>query len=305
MARDRVVEDILLVSLSCVGDAVMTTPVLQSLHKHYPEAKIDLVSDRRSAEIYRHCPYVRRIILKDKSRFLRGSWAVLGEARQRRYDLVVDLRTAFMAHFCKTRQRLTKWGAHAYGPHAVEKLMGVIRPVHGEKPIPDAKVWVSEAETARADSLLSSLPPGKWLAMSPGNPNPKKRWKPAYHAALANALMPQISGVILDGGPAERADAEAVAEQLEVPYVNVAGETGLLDAAAILQRASLFVGSDSGPGHMAAAMSTPTLTLFSLDRPKRVLPWPGKGRFVIGPDEETASIALEDVLPIAQEMLRE
>lgn len=303
MAGDASVRDILVVGLSCVGDAVMTTPVLQSLHQHYPDAHIDLVSDRRSNQIFQYCPYVRDIFLKDKSRFLRGSWDVIVQARQRKYDLVVDLRTAFMAYFCRTRHRLTRLGDRAYGPHAVEQLMGVIRPTHGDRPIPAAKIWLSEKEHEKARSLLSGLPPGKWLAMSPGNPNPNKRWKPEYHAGLANALASLISGVILDGGPAEREDADAVAKLLDVPCVNVAGQTSILDAAAILQRASLFVGSDSGPGHMAAAMGTPTLTLFSVDRPERVLPWPCNGKFVQSPDDQTASIPLADVLALAKDIL--
>jgi len=289
-------KDILLVSLSCVGDAVMTTPVLEALQKASPGASIDIVSDDRSSIIYTHCPYRGRVFIKDKKLFLRGSVALLKEVRRKDYDLIVDLRTDGLAYLCKGKRRLTKWNSVPYGGHAVQRLMGVIRTVHGEQAIPAPRVWITASEQTFAEAMLSALPGRRWLALAPGNADPKKVWQADKYAALANAMSDQITGVILDGSPREKAATEAVASMLKVPYVDLAGKTNLLQAAAVLSKASFFVGGDSGLGHIAAAVSTPTLTFFSVDSPARVLPWGNSAHWLKSRDEYTSNIALEEAI---------
>ncbi len=82
---------ILLITLSNIGDALMTTPVLEALHRQYPQAVIDIVTDARASDLFEHCPYRGEIILKQKG--WRGTIALLKQLRVTRYDLIVDLRT--------------------------------------------------------------------------------------------------------------------------------------------------------------------------------------------------------------------
>lgn len=287
---------ILFISLSCVGDAVMTTPVLESLHLKYPGAVIDIVSDSRSDILYKHCPYRGRIFLKHKKKFLRGSIELLQEVRGMAYDLIVDLRTDGLAYLFRGRKRLTKWQRKSYGDHAVQQLMGVIHSLHGDAVIPSARIWLSGEEHTFAEQVLASLPGKRWLAMAPGNDNANKVWPAQNYAALANRLADLISGVILDGSPREKSATATVARELKLPFVDLAGQTNLLQAAAVLSRASLFVGADSGLGHIAAAMSTPTLTFFSVDRPERVLPWGKKALWAQSPDQHAGNIPLEETV---------
>jgi ADP-heptose:LPS heptosyltransferase len=102
--------------------------------------------------------------------------------------------------------------------------------------------------------------------------------------------------VILDGSKLEKHETRAVGRMLNLPFVNLAGKTNLLQAAAVLRRASLFVGGDSGLGHVAAAMSIPTLTFFSVDRPERVLPWGGNANWLLSSDNYARNISLEDAI---------
>ena len=273
----------------------MTTPVLESLHQHFPDAKIDIVADRRSAILYRHCPYRNRILLKDKKKFLRGSVELLKELRKTRYDLIVDLRTDGLAYLCHGRSRFTKWGRKPCGAHAVHQLMGIIHSIHGETPVPAATVWLSAEEKQFARQTLADLPAGPWLEFAPAVALETKAWPVENYVQLANALTDLFTAVILDGGPAETAVTGAVAKGLQLPYVDLAGKTSLLQAAAVLERARLFVGSDSGLGHVAAAVATPTLTLFSNDTPERVLPWGKHSHWLKAADGIAASISVSEV----------
>ena len=274
----------------------MTTPVLESLHMKYPNAVIDIVSAARSDILYEHCPYRGNVYLKNKNKFLRGSLDLLQQVRRNSYDLIVDLRTDGLAYLCRGKKRMTKWSSKSYGNHAVEKLMGVIRNIHLNGDIPASKVWLTKKEQDYADSLLKELPPGKWIEFAPGNINEKKIWPVEYYAALANSVSDIFTGVILDGSGSEKNYTEAVSKRLKIPFVDLAGNTNLLQAAAVLQKASLFVGGDSGLGHIAAAVSTPTLTFFSVDSPERVLPWGKKSDWLVSEDDNASNIPLDETI---------
>lgn len=269
---------ILFITLSPVGDAIMTTPVLESLHRTYPGATVDIVADRRSSPLLSRCPYRGEILHKDKDKFLRGAADLLRRLWRRRYDLIVDVRTDGLAYLLRARRRLTKWRAVPYGPHAVQGIMGVIREIQGEAPIPASRIWLGEAERRYADTALASLPPGRWLALGPacGGREPEKIWPPEHYAALAEALRDSFAAVVLVGGPADTTLTAAIARDLTLPWIDLAGRTDLLQAGAVLERAALFIGSDSGLGHLAAAVDTPALLFFANDRPERCLPWGGR-----------------------------
>lgn len=290
------VKSVLLVSLSCVGDAVMTTPVLQSIHELYPQAKIDIITDSRSAILYSHCPYMRETIIKDKNKFLRGALELISKIRKKDYDLIVDLRTDGLAYLFKGKARLTKWGGRPYGGHAVEKLMGVISKLHGDRRIHDARVWITGQEEEFAEEALAPLPCGIWIVLVPGNLDRRKVWPEKNYLKLVEKFEDKIDGIILEGSSREKECTDRIASQIKVPFVNLAGKTNLLQAAAVIKRAAVFVGSDSGLGHIAGAVSTPSMLFFSVDKPERVLPWRAKAEFLVSEDENARSIPVDDAI---------
>ena len=79
--------------------------------------------------------------------------------------------------------------------------------------------------------------------------------------------------MLVTGGPDERALATSVAARMTTPAVALAGETPLGTLAALLGRARLVLGADSGPLHLAAALGTPTLRLYGPTDPRRFGPW--------------------------------
>ena len=288
------VEKILFISLSCVGDAVMTTPVIQALHALYPEARMDVVADKRSSLLFTKCSYIDKVVHKEKKKLFRGSLALLGELWKTRYDLIVDVRTDGLVYLLRGKKRFTKWHAHAYGEHAVERMMGVIHGLYGDKPIPPTQVWFGEEHDAFARETLSVLPGGAWLAFAPAVALEAKLWPAEKYAALADSLKDIITGVVLLGGPGEEPFARAVIEKLSLPYVDTVGSADLLQAAAILKRAKMFVGSDSGLGHVAGGVGTPTLTFFSNDIPERCHPWGNKAVWLKGGNGIASEISVVD-----------
>ena len=286
--------NILLITLSNIGDAVMTTPVLEALHRRYPEASIDLVADRRSSEVFTHCPYRGRILFKEKRAGWRGTLQLVRTLRHTRYDLIVDLRTDGLSYLLRARRRLTKHHRHARGPHAVEQHMGVIAAL-GIADIPPTHIWLTPPLERAAEQRLKTLPGTRWLALGPGANWEPKIWPAERFKDLIVQLADNFDGIILLGGPGDAERCSLVAQNCPLPAVNLAGETGLLEATAVLARATVFVGNDSGLGHLASAVGTPTLTLFGPGQPERYRPWGENTRWLTSPENDLNRLMAEDV----------
>lgn len=287
---------ILLISLSNIGDAIMTTPVLQALHAGFPEALIDIVGDRRSSEIFLHCPYRGRIFNKDKQRFLRGLPALLYELRSIRYNLIVDLRTELIAYLLRADKRLCRWHRKSYGMHSVERHMGVIRAVHGTRPMPPCIVWPGEADRIFANRILQDYRGKDLLGIGPGANWPGKIWPQQNYLKLIERLQHKFGAVVLLGDEKDRKISQIIAEKSALPCVDLCGKTTLLQAAAVLQETSLFIGNDSGLSHMASGVNTATITLFGVGQPERYRPWGDRSKWLVGVDQKIENISVDNVV---------
>jgi heptosyltransferase III len=273
-------DKILLITLSNIGDAVMTTPVLEALHASWPLATVDIVTDVRASCLFTHCPYAGRVLLKDKQAGWRGTFALVKHLRRMHYDLVVDLRTDGLTLLLRAGQRLTRRSGRPPGQHAVERHFGVIsRQVETNRP-PATRVWLSAAEQAFANRQLSGLSGQCWLALGPGARWQPKCWPVHCFQVLLQHLQAEFAGVILLGDASDRAVCQGVEDRAPLPVINLAGKTNLLEAAAILAQSRLFVGNDSGLGHLAAATGTPTVTVFGPGDPARYHPWHPQARWI-------------------------
>jgi len=289
------VKSILLITLSNIGDAIMTTPVMTALHDKYPLAVMDIVTDARASEIFSHCPYKGKLFLKDKQAGWRATLALVRSLRRKHYDLVVDLRTDGLTLLLRARRRLTRRGSQAAGVHAVQRHFGVIGVREAVTGLPPTCLWLSQQERNFAQRQLAYLPGTRWLALGPGARWAPKRWPAAAFRALVEQLQAQFDGIVLLGSPADVDSCQQIAGQRALPCLNLAGNTSLLQAAAVLQRAALFVGNDSGLGHLAAACNTPTLTVFGPGDPARYHPWHPYARWLQSDSGDIADIPVEEV----------
>ena len=287
---------ILLITLSNIGDAVMTTPVLEALHKTWPLATIDIVTDARASQLFTHCPYGGRVVLKDKQAGWRGTLALVRQLRRTPYDLVVDLRTDGLTLLLRAGRRLTRRGSRPLDHHAVERHFGVISRHIGTSSIPAAQIWLSKTEHRFADEQLSGLPGQRWLALGPGARWQPKRWPALHFRALVNQIQEKFDAVVLLGDTTELAVCQDIGDHLPLPAINLAGKTDLLQAAAVLTQAQLFVGNDSGLGHIEAATGTPTVTVFGPGDPARYHPWHPQARWIQSSTGNIGDITVDTVV---------
>ena len=285
----------LFITLSNIGDVLLTTPVLQFLHRHDETATVDIVGDKRSSELFLHCPYRGEIYHKRKQRFLRGAPALLLELRRKRYDLVVDLRTDILARLVRAEKRLVKTTGNGHG-HAVERHFAAISPITEGQEIPPVTMWLGQADRDYADGVCRQLPGNRWLCIGPGANWEKKIWPAEKFALAANELSGGFDALVLLGNDADNRQAELVTRNVRLPCVNLCGRTTLLQAGAVMERMTLFLGNDSGLGHIAAAVNTPSFTLFGPGSPERYRPWGAGAAWYAAPDHNIETIPVNIVV---------
>ena len=289
------VNKILFISLSNIGDAVMTTPVLQALHELYPGAVIDIVGDQRSSVIFKHCPYRGKIFHKQKNSFLRGVPALIMELWAQSYDLIVDLRTDGLAYLLPAGNRLTKLNRIKTGAHSVQQHLGIISKIYHSDP-PQCHVWTSSTEKKFAEESLGDYYGKKMLGLGTGANAEKKIWPKENYLSLVEKAGEFFDAVVFLGDSRDKEYSDYISSRADVPSINLCGMTGILEAVAIQQRLVLFVGNDSGLGHMASAAGTPTITIFGTGEPERYRPWGERSLWLQGKDNNLINIQVDDVL---------
>ena len=297
---------ILFIGLSCVGDVVMTSTVIKTLQKKFPQATIDFVADKRSSNLYERFPSLGKIVIKNKDNFLRGTPRLIKELWKTKYDIIVDVRTDGLAYLLRGKKKYTKLFSSAYGEHAVEDLMGVIFSLHKNNSIPETTIWLSEQERKKTQEKLSLFDQkDRLLAICVGDiRRPVKCWSGEQFIKLLNNQNSKFTGVIFLGGDLDAERTEEVAKKINLPYINTIS-CSLLETAAFLEKAIIYIGPDSGVGHIASAVKTPVISFFSVDRPERCRPW---GKSVIclkGADNDARNIPIESVNIAIQEILNE
>ncbi len=275
---------LLVVTLSNIGDLVMTTPVFEALSQAFPGQPIDCLGDARSCALLAAAPYIGDIFMRDKRAGVVAQFALLGRLRRRRYRLIADLRTPLIPYLLRAEWRLIKKRTDVPGIHAVEEHFNVVRAVvPADAAIPACRVHLDAGAQSRAGECLSALPGRRWLAVAPGANWPGKRWPATHYRALIEAAAPLFDAALVLGSGAD-ADAADGLMDAGLPVLNMVGQTDLSLAAALLARAHAFVGNDSGLGHLAAAVGVPSLTLFGPGRPTRYRPWGDHAEILVAPD---------------------
>jgi ADP-heptose:LPS heptosyltransferase len=252
---------ILFVTSNRVGDAVLSTGLLDHLIRAHPHSRVTVACGPAAAGVFARMPNLERLIVMPKQTFGRhwlGLWAASVGTR---WDLVVDIRASAIAYLVPARRRAVRRQRPEL--RALPKT-AQLASILGLDPPPLPVAWTAPEDRARAAALLPPGPPV--IALAPtanwtGKVWPAERFVALFHALAQSALPGARAAVFAGPGEHERALAAPVLAALP-GAIDLCGALTLAEAAACLARCALFVGNDSGLMHLAAAAGTPTLGLF-------------------------------------------
>jgi len=252
---------ILFISSTRIGDAVLSTGLLDHLMRAHPEARFTIVCGRVAEGVFRRMPRLDRLIAVEKRRYSLHWLEIWRALAFTRWDLVVDLRASAIAWLLWTRERRVIQGGRRPG-HRLAHLAALL----GVSPPPLPVTWTAPEDIARAASLLPAGRP--WLVLGPTANWHRKVWPADRFAELALRLTAPDgalpgAGIAILGGPGDQERSMATPVLTALPQaLDLVGKLDLPEVAAVLARAAIFIGNDSGLMHLAAAASAPTLGLF-------------------------------------------
>jgi len=291
---------ILAVKLADLGDLLTITPALQALRAAHPSARIDLLTPPSSARLLQDAAYLDRVLTFDKFAFdsIRGILNVKGvvntlrflaQLRVARYDALV------LFHHFTTRWGTLKFAALSLAAGArvragldngrgwfltyrvvdegfgamheadywlkVASLVGADKEAGWEPHMP-----ISEHDRVSAVDVLGDSGSGPLIAIHPGAGaySRARIWPVERFGEVARSLVKSYNAkVVILGGPDEVEAASKLEGMMNGHSVtNLAGRTSIHETAAVIERCDLFIGNDSGPMHIAAAVGTPVVAVF-------------------------------------------
>lgn len=276
-----------------LGDYVTCEPALTALRHTYPDAEITLLGARHHRPLVegRPGPVDRFVAVPLMPGVRAGSGpdapaeevdAFFRAQQSVGYDLAVQLHGGGRFSnpvVARLGARVTAGAVTAdaapldrsvpYSPnqHEVLRWLDVAAACGAPAVRRQPRLAVTDAEFAEARDVLMAAgvgPDERVVALHPGATDPRRRWPVERHVTVA-AGLPDARLVLL-GGPDEReltARAAVAAAEVGVEAVDLAGATGLPGLLGLLAQASLFLGNDSGPRHLAEAIGTPTVAVFT------------------------------------------
>lgn len=264
--------NILFITATRIGDAVLSTGLLSYLVERHPGAHLTVAAGSAAAPLFEGLPGLARVIVVAKKPFGLHWLGLYRMVVAHRWDLVVDLRGSVLAYFLRTRQRRRQRKGDPC-EHRVRELARLFN----LDPPPGPRIWTLPKHEAAAAALVPAGAPV--LAIGPAANWRGKQWRAERFAELARRLT-AADGLL----PGARVVVMAAAHELEhaepvlaaLPpsrRIDLVGRTDLLTAAAVLKRAALFIGNDTGLAHLAAAVRVPTVALFGPSAAARFAPW--------------------------------
>lgn len=304
---------ILFIKLSAIGDVVQTLPALEAVKKAFPACTIDWAVEEAAADILREHPLINRLLvsrrkswirmMKHPRTVLRG----LGEAsrfvrdlRSSRYDVAVDfqglLKSGILTGLARADRKIgfagsrecssiflnEKLPAHDIEKHALERYLDIARYLGAKDPssrcsLPIERERESVAGTTEAlrrggKGIITINPVARWRT---------KLWEESRFAELADRLITERNAAVIFTGSADDAvTVETIRSKMRQQATNWAGKTTLKELAALASLSDLFITTDTGPMHLAAAAGARVVALFGPTAPWRTGPY-GAGHIVI------------------------
>jgi len=347
---------ILIIRLSAIGDVARTLPALRALRATYASAFIAWVVEDSAADLLRGHPDLDRVFVLERSQWKKDFRSlntcgtpflqlasIMKDIRKEGFDLALDfhgilksglisffsgaaVRAGLRRTYCKEANYLFNNYHVDVGTNAISRIernlrfvgfLGIAVTDHHEPVIPISDVDRASIDRFFGDHTLADHWP--LIAIHPGTSRKTlyKRWDPSCYAALADRLIEQHNAkIVWTWGPGELSTVQAVVAMMKHDSI-IAGSVTLKQLAELFRRCALFVGSDSGPMHIASFMKTPVVVIYGPTDPVVNAPYRQERSFILRKDvscnpcrekncsrlDRMAAVTTEEVFHAATELL--
>tara|TARA_A100001037_G_C15151973_1_gene639900 strand:- start:5219 stop:6175 length:957 start_codon:yes stop_codon:yes gene_type:complete len=261
----------LFITSTRIGDAVLSSGLLAHLIQISPETKITVACGEEAAPIFHAVREIEKIITIKKLPWGMHWPKLWSQLVFKRWNTVVDLRSSAIAWLLIANCRLVL-KRRKRDVHRVIEIGSLAK----TSEIPDPRLWISKDCEASANAVI---PKDNFIVIAPTANWKGKQWPGerfadlAYRVVSERGIIPKAKIVVL-GAESERIQAKSMMDKLsDNHFIDLVGKLELMASAAVIRKASLFIGNDSALMHIAAALGVPTLGLFGPSREEHYAPW--------------------------------
>jgi len=258
------VKRILVITLSNIGDIILTTPVIEVLKKEFPESRLDVMVGPNGRDIFSCDKAIEKLIIFDKRVSLFEKAKLALKLRKNKYDLVVDLRNTILPFILGARYRTNSFvkipdvKMHKKDAHLTKlEALGIDRS--------NARFYIAlkESDKKYVENLLAPLSGKAFVAVSPGAKSHIKRWPIGNYARLCNLIKEKLHyEIVLVGDENDMPLIKKMLKDVDVKTLDLSGKTNIRHLASIIEKSKLLITNDSAPLHLASVVGGPVLVFF-------------------------------------------
>lgn len=284
-------KSIAILRLGALGDICLTIPLVRTLQKHLPQAKIYWIISKGLHSFVEGLEGVEFIVI-DKPKSLKDYWRCYRLFREHPFDVLLmpqaTMRANLLSLLIRAKEKYGYERLHsrdnqqffvnhkvpALPEHLLESFLRFAEPFGITEKVINWQLPLTESDWQWAKQQLNL--PGKWLAICPAASKTERNWFVDRYVQVVNQLSQRWQfNVVLIGGPSalEKQMAKEIGDQLKVPYVDLVGKSSLKKLAAVIGCTDALISPDTGPAHIATAMRIPVVGLYAVAPAEKTGPY--------------------------------
>jgi len=306
--------NILVIKLSAIGDVVHSLPLLEVLKDRFPLSNIDWVVEEDASGIIEDHPDINHLIVFPRKYWIKkiikkGEYRNVGkevsrflkELKKKKYDIVIDLQGLFksgiLTFISRGRRKIALNGGREASSifvnervaipdpniHALERYLYIARHLGVTEFNWNGQISTNATDKTYVDHLLQEIGNDRTLvAVNPMAKWETKLWSLDRFACLADRIKKELGAVVIfTGSENDTKTIKTILLKMNTKALNLAGKSSLKELAYLYQKCAVVISTDTGPMHVAAAMTSPVVIgLFGPTSPFKTRPYGSKHRVI-------------------------
>jgi ADP-heptose:LPS heptosyltransferase len=309
--RPQVAERIAIFRIGHIGDITCALPAINAVRRAYPSAHLTLITStgRENSpggrDLLAEVNWIEEVMSysADEIATVSNQWRFAQRLRQRRFDIWISLSPNLTSVWRELRDLIfvrvvgPRWARgwsvstlamaaqaqseHLAFPDEVERNLATIESLGISTSLVEFGLPQSESVKLRVESLLPQIPDQLWVVIAPGAKRSTNRWPAERFVEVGKHLAARGGRIVLLGGQNDANECDHIATSIGQNAISLAGQLTLSESCELLRHSRFAICVDSGVQHLASAVGTPCISLFSFWQ-MRGKWWPhGKGNVVI------------------------